>query len=369
MDRIIHVGMLNSNTQGRRRFLKAAGVGTVVGLAGCTGTNGDDDTADDDDGNGTADGSTDDSDAELPDTIGIGTPSPVQPLYYFSVFPEFQELMEDRHGVTVELTNYGGYASMIAGLFQEEVHIAPQAPLSVINSLNEGMDLVSPLSFVQGYPQPLMATPEIESWEDLEGETIALHDPQAGTTFSVKLMVRENLGSMDAVDYDYIFGSDSRYAAIEAGEVVAATVSATLGARAERDGFTILEEGLERDEPFQLWTMMRQNWEQNPELYDVIVNTLHEAQTNMYEVDEDDIVDRALDIPVDRPESYGDLDREIAIDVFERMRNLNTWPEEGGLSNAAIEQVQDTIVDVEEMDEEDRVNRDDFVIIDEFDLE
>lgn len=311
----------------RREFLHlggATGVIALTGMAGCTGTGDGDDGADGgngDDGGGTGDGAdgdgdggttgtVDDGDGEVfPDTLRVGHPSPARPVYNVPTYTTFLDRMAER-GVTVEPKTFSGFTGVIAGMVSDEVDIAYTTPPSLVNSTNQGFPIRAISELSQRFAQMVITQPDVESWEDLRGETLVAHSPQSFSALVLKSSVAANLGSVDAVEYRYIIGTPNRLAAMQAEETLATTVFTSGAINAEQEGYAkIFHNPNDQNEPMTLaqWTVLENNLEENPEMYQQFVDEMTASYQDVYEGDSQELAEAAIDSPTNFPEFGADV--------------------------------------------------------------
>lgn len=311
----------------RRRFLKvggAAGALALTGLAGCGGTgdggdgggdggdggggDGGDGGGGDGGGDGGSTGGGGDEDV-FPDTLRIGHPSPARPVYNVPTYTTFLDRMAERD-VTVEPQTFSGFTGVIAGMVSDEVDIAYVTPPALVNSTNQGFPIRAIAELSQRFAQMVIAQPEVESWEDLRGETLVAHSPQSFSALVLKSSVAANLGSVDAVDYRYIIGTPNRLAAMEADETLATTVFTSGAISAEQEGYAkIFHNPNEQNEPMTLaqWTILERKMDENPEMYQTFVDEMTASYQDIYDGDAQALAEAAINSPTNFPEFGADI--------------------------------------------------------------
>lgn len=280
----------------RRGFLKAGGAasaGMIAGMAGCLGNG---DGGDGDDG-------------VFPDTLRVGHPSPARPVYNVPTYTTFLDRMADR-GVTVEPHTFSGFTGVIAGMVSDEVDIAYTTPPSLVNSTNEGFPIRAISELSQRFAQMIITQPHVESWDELEGETLVAHSPQSFSALVLKSSVAANLGSVDAVDYQYIIGTPNRLAAMEAEETLATTVFTSGAISAEEEGYArMFHNPNDQNDAMTLaqWTVLEGKIEENPEMYQAFVDEMTASYQDIYDGDSQELANDAINSPTNFPEFGADI--------------------------------------------------------------
>ncbi|RQH02309.1 ABC transporter substrate-binding protein [Natrarchaeobius oligotrophus] len=342
----------------RRTFIRAGGAaGVGIALAGCTGNgngNGNGNGA----GNGNGNGA-DDGDLEMPDTIRIGTPSPDAPTWEMSSHPGLQYALEDR-GHDTELTReqFTGFTGMAAAFVSDEADMGYMGLSSLINAIEEGFPLVGFAGYINEYVFPVVVAPEIEEWEDLRDGDVAIHDPDSISTPSAQIAIREELGSIDDVNYRSILGTTNRLSALEAGEVQGAAVFDSGAYQAEAEGYgRVLSHPTEYEQLNQqtvgLWVTLEENLDENEEVYGEIADCLAQGHGELYERDEDEVLDDALDSGI-----YPDFDRDAHQQSFEIVKEAQLWPDGIDITEEELERSLDVLEATGLVSEDRRLSRD-----------
>lgn len=328
----------------RRAFLKRVGVGATAGsvggtLSGCLGQA---------------------SNRGLPQTVTIGYPSPALPVYNFALFPGLEEQLADR-GADLEMTQFSGYTPMVGGLMRGEISVGVLSLTSLLRARAEEFPVIAPVGYAREYAFALVASPEIENWEDLRGKTVALHSPSAVSTVTGRVMVADRLGSTDAVEYDFIVGTPNRLSAVDAGEVDAAVVFVSGALHAEREGFArTLAYPWEFDRLADQTTVAlvtpEEALENRPEAVDRLVEAATAAYDRLYEADASEITERAL-----ATGEFAEFSRDVWVEAFEQVREAEIWPRGRGLDAESVDRATEVLVDTEMITEDQRLPRAAFV--------
>lgn len=86
----------------------------------------------------------------------------------------------------------------------------------------------------------IVASPECKSISHLKGKSVAVIDPQSGSTVILREILRK--GGLNDKDYEvkHVGGTPNRYGALKRGEVAAAFLSPPYDFQAEAEGYTLL---------------------------------------------------------------------------------------------------------------------------------
>ncbi|WP_165874805.1 ABC transporter substrate-binding protein [Natrarchaeobius oligotrophus] len=343
----------------RRTVLKSAIGASVVGLAGCVGDENGDGT---DDGNGGTDdggnGETDDGadDVDFPDEIQIGVPSPTEPVYAFPIYGEFQSSLEEQ-GTTLERTMFNGFTPMVAALISGEIDFGYLTVEGIVGAINEGFPVVAFSGFLDEYVFVMISSPEVDTWDDLEGGRAATHSPNSMSTVVGEVMIDEELGS-DAVDLINILGATDRLAALEAGEVDAAIVPYSAALNAEEEGIGSILAAPWEYERLQsnlasAWITLEETYDENTDLYRTMADELSASYEATYDGDLVEVTEQSL-------AGGGDVFPDYGQDIWERsletVRDIDVWPRDGDIPAENLERSQDVLVDTGILEEDDRID-------------
>lgn len=333
------MGMPNNSLPGidRRAFLKTATVGSTAAIAGCIGGENDD---------------------ELEDTITVGATSPVYPVFYFPLFPVLEERLAENHGVELETKTFAGPTAMTGGFMQGEIDVGYLTPAAITRQQNEGVPVVAIGTVVHQFYHALVVDPSIDGWDDLEGADVAVHAPLTSSTVLTEAMVAEELGSVDAVNYQNILGTTERMASLESGEVDAIIAFLSGAFQTEADGYgEILSFPWDYDHlsniPANGWVLPEPELNENEEHYELLMTEMQAAYDQVYEEDTEDLVERALASDVGYPEFPPD----VWADAYETAAENEMWPRdyETNMSEERMEESIQLSVDLDLLDDDDRV--------------
>ena len=225
----------------RRSFVKTAGAGGVVALAGCSGGGGD--GSDGSGGSGGSDGS-DGSDGasagetdDVPSAQFILNPAEADVEIEQQYQPMF-EYLESEVEVEIESDRAASYTATLQAMRNDQGEIADISPSAVIAG-EDILDIVG-VRIAYGaarYFSTTTTTPDsgIESLADLEGELIYMGDILSVSGTLVPLTMLQNAGldignapDGDAVDFDaeYSDHTTAREQMVQRDDVMAATTGA-----------------------------------------------------------------------------------------------------------------------------------------------
>lgn len=296
----------------------------------------------------------------VPNPVRFGHPSPAQPVYNFAIYPTAQQLMKEREGVDFEKKVFRGFTPIAAGFIKEEIEIAYMTLLSLILARSEGLPILAPLGFVKEFSFVMIVKPDITSWDQLAGKTVAVHSPSAMTTVVGRTMVREELGDVEAASYEYILGTPNRLAAMQAGEVDATVVFISGALQAEKDGYAkIFASPWEYDslsnQTASTFAVLSTTLEDKEEVVGKIVGVLKEAYQRVYEADPAEITEAAIATGI-----YPEFDADVWQQAFEQAREIDMWPEDGAVTEERLNKAQSVLIDAGLVEEDQLLTLDDF---------
>lgn len=336
------------HTMDRRQFMAGVGAASAgIALSGCINGN----------GNG-----------GMGDSYQIGVNGPTAPVWEFAAFPLFDDRAQEEHDMEVERTAFQGFSDVVAGTVSEEADFCYISLQALINSRAEDMPIRAFLGNGNEYVFPLLTTDEIDSWEDLEGETVAVQDTSAVSYASTVAMVAEELGDSEAVEYSSMAGTENRIAAIESGEVDAAAVTASSAFAAEEEGYASIlafpwEYEVTNDQTALVWATTEENIENNTEDVQQVADLLIGAQEEVYEADEDELIGAT-----DEYEFYPSFDVGDGPwqESFGLAREYELWARDGNITQEEMDRAQDLLLDTGLIEEENAVDDVSDIYTDEF---
>ncbi|SEV80115.1 ABC transporter substrate-binding protein [Natrinema salifodinae] len=331
----------------RRQFIAGVGATGGIALSGCIGN---------EDGSG------------LADTYQIGVNGPTAPVWEFAAFPLFDEQVQEEQDMKVERTAFQGFSDVVAGTVSEEADFCYISLQALINSRAEGVPIKAFLGNGNEYVFPLLTTDEIETWDDLEGETVGIQDTSAVSYASTVAMVNEELGDPEAVEYSSMAGTENRIAAIESGEMAAAAVTASSAFAAEEEGYASIlafpwEYEVTNNQTALVWATTEDKIENQTEEVQEVADLLVAAQKEVYEADAGELIDGAQEYDFYPTFDVGDGPWEESLDLA---REYELWAEDGDIAQEEMDRAQDLLLETGLIEEESRVDDVDEIFTDEF---
>jgi ABC-type nitrate/sulfonate/bicarbonate transport system substrate-binding protein len=286
----------------------------------------------------------------------VGYPSPALPVYNFALFPGMARELESA-GSALTLDQYKGYTPMVSGLLSGEMDFGVLSLTSLLKARAQDFPVVAPVGYTREYGFAMVTAPEVDGWEDLRGRTVALHSPSSVSTVTGRVMVEEELGSRDAVDFQYIVGTPSRLAAIDSGDVAAAVVFVSGALAAEEEGRARAlsfpwEYDRLRDQTTAALVVPEAAVEERPETVRAVVDAATATYEGLYGADPATVTERALESG-----HYSAFPSEVWEDAFEGVREAGMWPEGRGLTERAVSDAQDVLVGTGMIAEDQRLPR------------
>lgn len=325
----------------RRRFLQTTALGAgVISATGCLSSD-----------------SSGEGSGEIPNPLRIGFPSPVPGGYYLAVYPALQRVLAE-DDIEIERKVFSSHTATAAAFIQDEIDIGYISVGALMNARSEGMPMVCPLEYTQGNMFTMVSRPELSNWSDIEGSTVAVHSPTSPTYTAAQVMVEDELGSTDAVEYKFIFGSSNRVSALKAGEIDATTVYTLDALQLEEDGA-----GNVMGIPWNydrltghstlMWTILKTKLEEREQVVGNIVDKILTAQNNVYETEMSSVIQGAEDSGI-FPE-YAQTAWETTLKEY---RNIGLWSR-NHVSDATIERFdkgQDRLIETGLIPKENRID-------------
>jgi phosphonate transport system substrate-binding protein len=221
----------------RRTFVKTAGAGGVVALAGCSGGGDGSDGSDGSDGGNGSDGGTSGETDDVPSAQFILNPAEADVEIEQQYQPMF-EYLESEVEVEIESDRAASYTATLQAMRNEQGEIADISPSAVI----AGEDILDVIGVriaygASQYFSTVTTTPDsgIESLTDLEGELIYMGDilSVSGTLVPLTILQDAGLdignapdGDANAFDAEYSDHTTAREQMVQREDVMAATTGA-----------------------------------------------------------------------------------------------------------------------------------------------
>ncbi|WP_144901071.1 ABC transporter substrate-binding protein [Halobellus captivus] len=192
-------------TNSRREMLKAAGVVATAGLAGCSGSGGDDGGSGGDSGGGDSGGdSGSDSSGGGDDLTPVTIQFPEGTVFYPMWEAAQQQGIFEEEGIDVTV-EYPPFDAQVQGVTSGEVETSHPSVLPYINNRINGEDLVT-YGFSGGLQSVnalyVRADSEYESVEDLEGQRIGVWSWGSSTVQAFQAVLAEQTGLRLREDFE-----------------------------------------------------------------------------------------------------------------------------------------------------------------------
>ncbi len=162
-----------------------------------------------------------------------------------------------KYGYDVELTSLDS-AVLVQAAASGSVPIALRgSTVNTINAISAGADLKTVASHTNSPGLVWVSKKDINSLNDLKGQTVAVSQPLSSSDFSARLVIQKN-GLAYNKDIQILAAGSlpAEAAALEAGKVAAAIVSADLGATLQSKGYKILLKMADLHVPFNEGTLI-----------------------------------------------------------------------------------------------------------------
>ena len=226
----------------RRKFLKIAGAGSIVGLAGCSGGGGGDgsdgsgssDGSDGSDGSGGSDGDDSESEPEMTfggdGTVDFGiSPSVPQEdleVQYSPMLDHIGSYLRENHDVPEDLNVEGtvgsNYSAIIQSLGQGTTDVAETGPFAAgLGVMTDNAEIIlQRYGYGSWEYRSIIATPndsDITELSDLSGATVAFSDRLSTSGCLYPLYSMSNQGDLDVGELPEGNGSQAEFDARFAG--------------------------------------------------------------------------------------------------------------------------------------------------------
>lgn len=166
--------------------------------------------------------STDDADAGEMQTLSVGViPVAVSAAFEYGI----EQGIFEKHGLEIDVQSGQGGAAALPAVSSGSMDLAIGNPLSIMIAADQGLDM----RIASGYAAPplendmtngiiVQADSGIETWEDLEGKTVAVNAVQTQGDLVVKGAVVNDGGNPDEVNFTEL-GFPDMEAQLEIGNV------------------------------------------------------------------------------------------------------------------------------------------------------
>ncbi len=144
--------------------------------------------------------------------------------------------------LNVEETKLGTPATAAQALVGGSIDVASASADAYITAIEQGADLVLVGQKIGNPSFTVIAEPDIKTWDQLKGATIAVSGATDGAANVFRLMARQH-GLEAQKDYSFVpvGTTPARYAALKAKQVKGAIMTEALTIQALADGFSMIE--------------------------------------------------------------------------------------------------------------------------------
>jgi ABC-type nitrate/sulfonate/bicarbonate transport system substrate-binding protein len=317
----------------RRR--SAVAIALTLVLSACTGTS-------DSSPGGDGDGET---------TIFLGSGTTEAEAYMVPFLTIGREILAEQ-GISVEYVILSSDEAVQAALDRGRVDVAVQSALGLQRALSAGLSG----QFITGLQQhnsfPLVVPGDITDLSQLEGMRVGIEDPTSLAVTVAELLLREQGGLEPGEDYEMVSlsGSSNRATALQSGSLDAAILFRAVGAQLEQEtaGEFKIWGGLWDVLDPMLWEGIAASDEfmANEELAQTFVSAMLETNRRFYEADPMELAQRKDD--------YAEtelLDLDGLVGDFELWQEIQLFPTDGGVTEAAYEGITQLLLDAGQLDE------------------
>ncbi|HLJ59376.1 MAG TPA: ABC transporter substrate-binding protein [bacterium] len=174
-------------------------------------------------------------------SIKFGVVAPPSGMYYAPLVVAQQKGFFDREGVQVSLVTIGPDDNLVRAVAAGALNLGIPELSIAINGNAHGAPVKIVASLTDRYPYTLYAQPQIKTYADLRGKSIAHWTvaPEVSVALIRRLLAS---GGLKEGEYNLIAGGNmpSRYAALTQGAVAASVLTAPFDLVAKKAGFTAL---------------------------------------------------------------------------------------------------------------------------------
>ena len=174
------------------------------------------------------------------DTIRAGTLAP--DAFEWTDYVADKEGFNKGQNLNIEETKLGTPATAAQALVGGSIDVASASADAYITAIEQGADLVLAGQKIGNPSFSVIGQPEIKTWDQLKGGTIAVSGATDGAANVFRLMARQH-GMEAQKDYSFVpvGTTPARYAALKAKQVKGAIMTEALTIQALSDGFTLIE--------------------------------------------------------------------------------------------------------------------------------
>lgn len=265
-------------------------------------------------------------------------------------------------GIDMEFVALTSDEAVVAALDRNRVDIALLSTLGLNRSVSQGLDLQYVLSLQMYNPFVLAGPSEFTSAEDFRGARIGL---QSRTSLSVavsEVLLREQAGLEPGEDYEVVFvpGSDSRAAAMEAGNMDAAVLFRAVASDLEKrtDGQFTIYGGLWDVMPPMPWEglAVSPEFREDREMVVTFIRAMLDAYDEFYAGDPAAMAALKDEIPEAEPLVAEELAEDFAL-----YQEIELFPRDGDLHQEQYDSIVQFLADIGQLEEDQTVPYEDVV--------
>ena len=174
------------------------------------------------------------------DTIRAGTLAP--DAFEWTDYVADKEGFNKGQNLNIKETKLGTPATAAQALVGGSIDVASASADAYITAIEAGADIVLVGQKIGNPSFAVITQPDIKSWAQLKGGTIAVSGPTDGAANVFRLMARQH-GMEAQKDYSFVpvGTTPARYAALKTKQVKGAIMTEALTIQAVSDGFTLIE--------------------------------------------------------------------------------------------------------------------------------
>lgn len=278
----------------------------------------------------------------FPERFVFCNPSPAVMSYNVAhIAPPLMGALRER-GVEVEPVKYKGYQPFVAGLLKGECYFGAVSFPSLVNSSLAGVELKSPLGHTRQLLWVMLAAPDIESWEDLNGKTVAYHSEDSTTNIAARALLEAKGVDLDSISWAVIPGTPNRVIALEEGRIDATTVSLESAVDAEKRGIGHILGTFAETFPGHIndvYVLSPELMESNPKLANWLIGKLRENINWVREAEPEEIADVVIETGF-----HPDYDKSVWVEAYRRLKELEMFPKDGRIEPEAVERSQELLL-------------------------
>lgn len=173
------------------------------------------------------------------DTLTVGLLPP--DAYYWAEYADQAQGYSKRLGLDVKYVQLGTPATAAQALIGGSVDVATGSADAFINAIEQGAGITMVGQYIGNPALGVVVQPEIKTWADVKGGTIAVSSATDGAANVFRLMAKQQ-GLVAQKDYSFlpVGTTPARYAALKANQTKGAIMTEALTIQAVNDGYRLL---------------------------------------------------------------------------------------------------------------------------------